>query len=447
LKDATGVNVASASDFEAALVNDDALESGALLLDHLDIAIVDADPDQVQSMTMAVADADSPILSVEPEMYAIPFEDEELGQALLTAGGREYLRGYADAIQGLVARLVNGNGAASADVGIEAGFADTATLTWGLQATRVDRSRCSGAGIRVAVLDTGFDLAHPDFVGRAIVPASFVPGQPVQDGHSHGTHCIGTSCGPNAPPGGMRRYGIAYQATILVGKVLNNLGSGQQGWILAGINWAIENKAHVISMSLGSPVAMGQGYSPAYEAAAQAALNHGCIIVAAAGNSGNQPVGSPANCPSVLAVAAVGQDLQRAPFSCMGLNPNGGEVNIAAPGVNVFSSVPMPARYGLKSGTSMATPHVAGIAALYAQNTGLHGKALWQKLVTTTQNIGQTPQAVGSGLVQAPTCSAAWGPRPPRPIPFPQPPVHIPPVPPLPVPPLPGPPPPIRQGE
>jgi subtilisin family serine protease len=222
------------------------------------------------------------------------------------------------------------------------------------------------------------------------------------------------------PPGNTRRYGIAHQAMILVGKVLSDQGSGQTGWILQGINWAVANRATVISMSLGSRVAVGQTFSPAYEQAAQAALNAQSLIVAAAGNEGNSPVGSPANCPSVMAVAAVGNNLQRAPFSCIGINPNGGEVNIAGPGVNVFSTVPMAIRYGMKSGTSMATPHVAGIAALWAQNSGLRGMALWKKLISTALNIGQTPQQVGSGLVQAPRCLPILPPVP-HPVPLPQP--------------------------
>ncbi|HEY5707551.1 MAG TPA: S8 family serine peptidase [Terrimicrobiaceae bacterium] len=409
LQSTAGLKVASTADFEDAVVSDDNIGGAdAVVLEHLDIAVVDADSDQVKSLEAAVADVDNPVLSIEPEMYVIPFchdagaEDEGSTGGLLTQGGREYLRGYNDAVQSLVARLLGG--AVTEEAAVAAAFADTAALTWGLQATKVDKSSCNGRGIRVAVLDTGFDLHHPDFAGRSVISASFVPGQAVQDGHSHGTHCIGTACGPKTPPGNTRRYGVAHEATILVGKVLSNSGSGQQGWILAGINWAIQSKAVVISMSLGSPVPIGGSFSPAYEQAGLAALNNNCLIVAAAGNSGNTPVGAPANSPSIMAVASVDPDLARSSFSCIALNPNGGEVNIAAPGRNVFSTVPMPTRYGVKTGTSMATPHVAGIAGLWAQWTGLRGKALWQKLTSTALNIGQTPQTVGAGLAQAPRC-------------------------------------------
>ena len=157
-------------------------------------------------------------------------------------------------------------------------------------------------------------------------------------------------------------------------------------------------------MSLGAAVSAGQGHKVAYEQAAQAALNANCLIIAAAGNSGAVPVGSPANCPSIMAVAAIDSNLQRASFSCIGINPNGGEVDIAGPGVGVYSSTNLPAKYASWRGTSMATPHVAGCAALWAQNTGLRGKPLWNKLTGTARNISQTPQEIGAGLVQAPSC-------------------------------------------
>jgi subtilisin family serine protease len=159
-------------------------------------------------------------------------------------------------------------------------------------------------------------------------------------------------------------------------------------------------------MSLGAPVVVGTPPTVAYENAGRAALNAGSLIIAAAGNSGTSatqfPVGRPANSPSIMAVAAVDQNLQRAPFSCRAANPNGGEVNIAGPGVAVFSSTKIPPRYAVMSGTSMATPHVAGIAALWSQRTGARGTALWQKLISTARPIGQPATLVGSGLVQAP---------------------------------------------
>jgi Subtilase family len=408
-----GLQVATSSDFEAAAVREDQIgDANALVLENINVAIVDASPDQTRALETAVEDTSNPVMTVEPEVFVVPLSErssEDGGDALLTTTGEQYLRGYFAALRNLEKVLSAGGAVGEADLVPAETFVDTAAFTWGLQATKVSTSLCSGAGIRVAVLDTGFDLNHADFAGRTVVSQSFVPGQAVQDGHSHGTHCIGTACGPKKPAGNVRRYGIAYGAIILVGKVLNNSGSGTQGGILNGINWAIHNSAVVISMSLGSQVRVGQSFSPAYEQAAHAALNNNCLIVAAAGNSGDDPtffpVGSPANCPSIMAIAALDPNLQRSFFSCRGVNPNGGELNIAAPGRNVFSSVPMNmGRYGIKSGTSMATPHVAGIAALLARNTGLRGMALWKRLEQTARNINQPVQNVGRGLVQAPQC-------------------------------------------
>ena len=97
--------------------------------------------------------------------------------------------------------------------------------TWGLVATRGNVSNFSGSGIKVAILDTGFDLGHPDFGGRPIVSANFV-GEPVKDLNDHGTHCTGTACGRKAPAGTTPRYGIAHQSNIHIGKVLTISGGG-----------------------------------------------------------------------------------------------------------------------------------------------------------------------------------------------------------------------------
>ena len=269
--------------------------------------------------------------------------------------------------------------------------AAAAGLTWGLSATRVGASTATGRGIRVAILDTGLDLGHPDFLGRRILAQSFIAGETPQDGNGHGTHTAGTACGPRVPQTGGNRYGIAYEADILVGKVLSNAGSGPTMGILAGIDWALANGAQVISMSLGNRV---QTPAPHYTQAGQRALARGALIVAAAGNF-NEPTGQPANSPTILSVASINSMLQKSGFS------NFGKVEIAAPGSSVDSALPRPRRRGFLSGTSMATPHVAGIAALQAQATGLRGRALWQALLGRARPLRLPPAQVGAGLVQA----------------------------------------------
>jgi subtilisin family serine protease len=270
-----------------------------------------------------------------------------------------------------------------------------------VQATSSPRS---GRDVRVAVLDTGFDTSHPDFEGRAVTTMSFVAGEAVQDGHGHGTHCIGTSCGPRTPSTGPR-YGVAYEADIFAGKVLSNAGSGSDAQILAGINWAVTNQCPVISMSLGADVAMAH---PPYDAAGRRALEKGSLIIAAAGNNADRRagnfgfVGAPANSPEIMAVGALDQQLGMAFFSARSLPARGGQVDIAGPGFQVLSSWPLPTRYRTISGTSMATPHVAGVAALWAEATGRRGLELWATLCQESQRLLQPSVDVGSGLCIAP---------------------------------------------
>jgi subtilisin family serine protease len=160
-------------------------------------------------------------------------------------------------------------------------------------------------------------------------------------------------------------------------------------------------------MSLGADVPSGTPYSRVFEAVGQRALNRGTLIVAAAGNASRreqgivQPVGHPANCPSFLAVAAIDAASQVATFSSAS-DPRGGAVDIAGPGVAVYSSWPMPTRYRTLNGTSMATPHVAGVAALLSEARGLQGLALWGALVQTARRLAGSTIDIGCGLVQAP---------------------------------------------
>lgn len=238
---------ASSADFADAAVSGHELAGADVMhFRKTGIVVVNADDDRLQSLAASAMDESSAILAIEPEylVYALGLDDPAL----------QYLKGYRDAVNALYDQLA---GKGSSDLGgteeLAAVLADNNQFTWGLQATRVHTSRFSGQGVKVAVLDTGFDLRHPDFVGRPIVSQSFVPGQAVQDGHGHGTHCVGTACGPQRPIGS-RRYGCAYNAQIHVGKVLNNQGSGATSAIVAGIEWAMSKGCQVVSMSLGGNI-------------------------------------------------------------------------------------------------------------------------------------------------------------------------------------------------
>ena len=387
LRDATGTDVVSASADGGELQGDQ-----TVVFDRLGAAVVTAPPDRLRQASAPVR-GKNPIRAVEPERVVHALE-----------GGRsaEYLQGYRDAVLSLT-----GSAASPAAIGISAA-ADESQATWGLQAVRAVNSCRGGAGIAVAVLDTGFDEAHPDFAERNVTAQSFVAGEDAADGHGHGTHCIGTATGAKCPAT-QPRYGVAYEADIFAGKVLGNAGSGNDAQILAGIDWAVANGCAVISMSLGSATAPGEPFSEVYETVARRASQAGSLIIAAAGNESERPnvinpVGHPANCPSIMAVAAVDVNMAIASFSNRGIDPNGGQVDVAGPGVAVHSSWTMPTRYRRISGTSMATPHAAGIAALLAEaNPKERGAALGKLLSATARRLPGLPSAdVGAGLVQAP---------------------------------------------
>ncbi|WP_062383326.1 S8 family serine peptidase [Demequina iriomotensis] len=391
--DAPGV-LATAGVREVASIRDlggelDAVARTDTMFDRLGMAIV-SDPGGLATANAA----DVGVLAVVPEL-------------IHHVRDGAYARGYADGTQDLATRLASA-APASADGDAAPGaraFRDGDAATWGIQATRADASSYSGAGIKVAVLDTGFDSTHPDFAGRAVTTASFIAGETSEDGHGHGTHCIGTSCGPLAPESGPR-YGVAHGAEIFAGKVLSNAGSGGDSAILAGIDWAITQGCAIISMSLGADV---PNVHEPYTLAGRRALDQGSLIVAAAGNNAQRTdlnfgfVGTPANSPHIAAVAALNQQLDVAFFSARTLpDARGGQVDLAGPGYQVYSSWPMPQRYRSISGTSMATPHVAGLAALWAEATGLRAGALWSILTQESHRLLAPSLDVGSGLLVAP---------------------------------------------
>ena len=383
-------NVARSKDFEFQAVSmSEANDADATVFDELGVAVVSADPDQRSALIAAAAEGDV-VLSVEPEL---------IHHALTVT---DYARGYHDGVSDLYERL-NGNNGSAGSTALAAVPVDNDQFTWGVQATRVSTSSRTGRGVRVAVLDTGFDVRHPDFIGRTVTTQSFILGETVQDAHGHGTHCIGTSCG-SAKPDGTRRYGVATEAEIFAGKVLSDSGSGSDRGILAGINWALANNCAIVSMSLGADV---REVSRAYEAVGKVALDRGTLIVAAAGNNARRPgdpgfVGVPANSSSIMAIAATDSANQVARFSSGSGNGDGGRVDLAGPGVKVFSSWPLPQRHNSINGTSMATPHVSGIAALWNEATGLTGRELWTLLVQNAKALDVPSADVGAGLAQAP---------------------------------------------
>ncbi|MBP2323816.1 subtilisin family serine protease [Kibdelosporangium banguiense] len=361
-----GLRMASTADSAGASVASMLNDADGVILHELGVAVVSAAEDQASRLAVAAAEP-GPIATVEAERIVHAITAEAPAEPAATS--------------------------------------DENTFTWGLQAVRAAASTIDATGIRVAVLDTGFDVQHPDFAGRNVVTSSFIQGEDVQDGHGHGTHCIGTACGPRKPSSGPG-YGVAFNADIYAGKVLSNRGSGSDGGILSGISWAISNGCAVVSMSLGAPTKPNTPFSTVFEQAAKRALDRGTLIIAAAGNESSRSaghiasVGHPANCPSIMSVGAIDERQAITDFSC-GTVDIIGQVDVVGPGDNVYSSWP-GAQHKRLRGTSMATPHVAGIAALIAAQHGSRAWELWARLVQSANRLKLPATDVGAGLVQAP---------------------------------------------
>ena len=241
-------------------------------------------------------------------------------------------------------------------------------------------SGVTGEGVTVAVIDTGVDLDHAEFQGRMTAGYDFVDNDTIaDDGNGHGTHVAGTIAGDDNDGFGIS--GVAPDALIMPIRVLDNNGDGYTSDIIKGITWAVDNGADVVNLSLG-----GGGYSQAMADAIEYASNQGTVVVMAAGNSG----GNSPNYPAAhavdhgIAVGAVDQNRNIANFSNLAGNTTLDYVT--APGVSIYSSVPN-GQYGTFSGTSMAAPHVAGVAALLkSYDNSLTASAIEDLITDTSSN-------------------------------------------------------------
>jgi subtilisin family serine protease len=228
---------------------------------------------------------------------------------------------------------------------------------WGHKALNIAEAWkiTKGKGVITAVLDTGYARNHRDLKGQVIAERSFIPGESVDDFNAHGTFCA-AQIAAAANDWGM--IGVASESKLAVGKVLSNQGSGTTPGIAQGIDWAVSVKARVISMSLGGP-SRDTDIPPALARAKKA----GAINICAAGNDGpGGRVGFPGGYPDCICVAATDKLNKVAIFSS-----RGERVDIAAPGVGIISAIPGPGDglFGQMSGTSMATPYIAGLATLW----------------------------------------------------------------------------------
>lgn len=274
------------------------------------------------------------------------------------------------------------------------------------------RSGYTGQGVRVAVLDTGADFNHPDLVGQVVARADFsTEGGDAVDRDGHGTHVASLIAGTGAAARGERR-GVAPDADLLIGKVLGDDGFGSESQVIAGMEWAAP-QADVVNMSLGGDEP-SDGTDPMSLALDALSREHGTLFVVAAGNDGTYwPITAPAAAASALTVGAVDDQDRLADFSSRGplVGSRAAKPELVAPGVEILAARaagttmgrPLDARYTAASGTSMATPHVAGAAALLAQrHPDWSGEQIKAALVGAAEPLpGADAYDVGAGRLHA----------------------------------------------
>ncbi len=279
----------------------------------------------------------------------------------------------------------------------------TPGIHWNIRRLKAPQAwaKTQGSGVLVAIIDTGVDCAHPDLKCNLADGANMTNSStPPIDDNGHGTHVAGIIAG-QGKDGGV--FGVAPQVTIIPVKVLNADGSGNLSDVVSGIYWAMTHGARVINMSLGAPTS-----AAALEQAVHKAYQAGVVIVAASGNDGENAsrsggastVDYPGAYPWVIAVAASDRSDHIAPFSSFGP-----AVDITAPGDGILSTVPNG--YEKMSGTSMASPHIAGVAAL-AVASGASGPESVKAALNTSASL-LCPKSVFRGRQCAPSTDEGHG--------------------------------------
>jgi len=336
--------------------------------------------------------------------------------------------GIAEAIQGVVAttrtyRLI----AASAHLALPAAInalseRDQVAMIWYdesvhtmldasvplIDAPLVWQAGITGQGIKVAIVDTGIDPNHPDFAGRIVQIKDFT-GEGDVDKNGHGTHVAGIVGGSGAASQGTFR-GVAPACSFYIAKVLRANGSGRMSDVMMGVEWAVEQGAQVVNLSLGSDGACDG--TDALSVLCDAAVAKGVVLCVAAGNAGpgTSTVGSPGCAKTVITVGATTKTDQIADFSSRGPTSDGRiKPDVCFPGVSIVAcrasgtsmGTPVDTWYTRASGTSMATPHATGACALLLQaRPGLSPQQIKEILMNTARDLGLDANTQGKGRAQ-----------------------------------------------
>jgi subtilisin len=262
-------------------------------------------------------------------------------------------------------------------------------VPWGVRRIHADQAwaKSRGKGVKVAIVDTGICLTHPDLAANIRGNVNFVvPATSGDDDHGHGTHVAGTIAALDNSTGVV---GVANKASLYAVKVLDQDGYGYLSTIVQGLQWCVTNKMQVINMSLGAKKG-----NKTFQSAVLAAYKVGIVQVAAAGNDYGGAVTFPGRYAQVIAVTALDKSGQPASFNSLG-----SQVALIAPGVGVRSTW-LGGGYNTLNGTSMASPHVAGAVALkLAQNPWLSPDQVKAALQMTAKGLGLPANQQGAGLV------------------------------------------------